>query len=62
MEFLEWHGISLLKNQGIPDHFLLHLEMVQQLVARIVLQIRQSDQQSMSEVLRELHWLPVKSA
>ena len=45
---------------GIPDRLIHLLEMVQRSAARIVLHIRRGDRQSISEVLRQLHWFPVK--
>ena len=45
---------------GIPGRLIHRLEMVQRLAARRVLQIRRGDRQSMSKILRQLHWLPVK--
>ena len=36
------------------------LEMVQRSAARIVRQIRRGDRQSMTTILRQLHWLPVR--
>ena len=45
---------------GITDCLLHHLEMVQRSAARIVMQIRRGDQQSMTTILRQLHWLPIK--
>ena len=45
---------------GITDLLLHHLEMVQRSAARIVMQIRQGDRQSMTTILRQLHWLPIK--
>ena len=52
------YGNAMLR--GIPDRLIHLLEMVQRSAARIVLHIRRGDRQSTSEVLRELHWLPVK--
>ena len=44
-----------------PYSIVLHrLEMVQRSAARIVMQIRQGDRQSMTTILRQLHWLPVR--
>ena len=45
---------------GISDRHLHRLEMVQRSVARIVMQIRRDDRQSMMTILRQLHWLPVR--
>ena len=45
---------------GTPNHLMHRLEMVQRSAARIILQIRRGDRQSMSEVLRQLRWLPVR--
>ena len=45
---------------GISDRHLHHLEMVQRSAARIVVQIRQGDRQSMTTILRQLHWLPLR--
>ena len=45
---------------GISDRHLHRLEMVQRSAARIVMQIRRSDWQSMMTILRQLHWLPVR--
>ena len=36
------------------------LEMIQGSAARIVMQIRRGDRQSMTTILRQLHWLPVR--
>ena len=35
------------------------LEMVQRSAARVILRLHRRDQHSMTEALRELHWLPV---
>ena len=45
---------------GISDRHLHRLEMVQRCAARIVMQIRRGDRQSMTTILRQLHWLPVR--
>ena len=45
---------------GIPNHLMHCLEMVQRSAARIILQIRRGARQSMSEVLSQLHWFPVR--
>ena len=45
---------------GISDRHLHRLEMVQRSAARIVMQIRRGDRQSMTTILRQLHWLPVR--
>ena len=48
---------------GISDRHLHRLEMVQRSAARIVMQIRGGgggDRQSMTTILRQLHWLPVR--
>ena len=45
---------------GITDRLLHRLEMVQRSAARIVMQIRRGDRQSMTTILRQLHWLPIK--
>ena len=44
----------------ITDRLLHRLEMVQRSAARIVMQIRRADRQSMTTILRQLHWLPIK--
>ena len=44
----------------ITDRLLHRLEMVQRSAARIVKQIRRGDRQSMTTILRQLHWLPIK--
>ena len=43
---------------GISDRHLHRLEMVQLSAARIVMQIRRGDRQSMTTIVRQLHWLP----
>ena len=45
---------------GITDRLLHRLEMVQLSAARIVMQIQRGDRQSMTTILRQLHWLPIK--
>ncbi|KAK2183673.1 hypothetical protein NP493_300g00032 [Ridgeia piscesae] len=45
---------------GISDRHMHRLEMVQRSAARIVRQIRRGDRQSMTKILRQLHWLPVR--
>ena len=45
---------------GISDRLLHRFEMVQQSAARVVLRIRRGDLRSMTAVLQQLHWLPVK--
>lgn len=45
---------------GISDRLLHRLEMVQRSAARVVLRIRRGDRRSMTAVLQQLHWLPVK--
>ena len=45
---------------GISDRHLHRLEMVQRSAARIVMQIRRGDRQSMTTILRQLHWLSVR--
>ena len=45
---------------GITNRLLHRLEMVQRSAARIVMQIRRGDRQSMTTILRQLHWLPIK--
>ncbi len=49
------YGNALL--YGITDRLLHHLEMIQHSAARI---IKRHDRQSITAVLRRLHWLPVK--
>ena len=44
----------------ITDRLLHRLEMVQRSAARIVMQTRRGDRQSMTTILRQLHWLPIK--
>ena len=45
---------------GITDRLLHRLEMVQRSAARVVMQLRRGDRQSMTTILQRLHWLPVK--
>ena len=45
---------------GISDRHMHRLEMVQRSAARIVRQIRRGDRQSMTAILRQVHWLPVR--
>ena len=45
---------------GISDLHVHGLEMVQRYAARIVMQIRRGDRQSITTILRQLHWLPVR--
>ena len=45
---------------GISDRHLHRLEMVQRSAARIVMEIRRGDRQSMTTILRQLHWLSVR--
>ena len=45
---------------GIADRLLTRLEMVQRSAARLVMQIRRGDRQSLMTIIRRLHWLPVK--
>ena len=45
---------------SISDRHLHRLEMVQRSAARIVMQIRRGDRQSMTTILRQVHWLPVR--
>ena len=45
---------------GISDRLLHRLEMVQRSAARVVERIRRGDRRSMTAVLQQLHWLPVK--
>ena len=44
---------------GITGTLLYILEMVQRSAARVILRLYRRDQHSMTEALRELHWLPV---
>ena len=52
------YGNALL--YGITDRLLHRLEMIQHSVARIIMCIKRHDRQSITAVLRRLHWLPVK--
>ena len=45
---------------GISDRHLHRLELVQRPAGRIVMQIRRGDRQSVTIILRQLHWLPVR--
>ena len=45
---------------GISDRHMHRLEMVQRSAAQIVRQIRRGNRQSMTTILRQLHWLPVR--
>ena len=45
---------------GITDRLLYRLEMIQHSAARIIMCIKRHDRQSITAVLRHLHWLPVK--
>ena len=45
---------------GIADRLLQRLEIVQRSAARVVMQIRRGDRQSMTTILQRPHWLPVK--
>ena len=45
---------------GITDRLLHRLEMIQHSAARIIMCIKRHDRQSITAVLRHLHWLPVK--
>ena len=45
---------------GISDRHMHRLEMVKRSAARIFRQIRRGDRQSMTTILRQLHWLPVR--
>ena len=57
LHFTHW----LRQCDAIQHTRLLHrLLMVQRSAARIILQIQWGDRQSMSKVLKQLHWLPVK--
>ena len=44
----------------ITDRLLHSLEMIQHSAARIIMSIKRHDRQSITAVLRQLHWLPVK--
>ena len=52
------YGNALL--YGIPDRLLHRLEMIQHSAARIIMCIKRHDRQSITAVLQNLHWLPVK--
>ena len=52
------YGNALL--YGITDRLLHCLEMIQHSAARIIMCIKRHDRQSITAVLRRLHWLPVK--
>ena len=52
------YGNALL--YGITDRLLHRLEMIQHSAARIIMCIKRHDRQSITAVLRQLHWLPVK--
>ena len=52
------YGNALL--YGITDRLLHRLEMIQHSAARIIMCIKRYDRQSITAVLRHLHWLPVK--
>ena len=52
------YGNALLR--GITDRLLHRLEMIQHSAARIIMCIKRHDRQSITAVLRQLHWLPVK--
>ena len=52
------YGNALL--YGITDRLLHRLEMIQHSAARIIMCIKRHDRQSITAVLRRLHWLPVK--
>ena len=54
------YGNALLLNYGITDRLLHRLEMIQHSAARIIMCIKRHDRQSITAVLRRLHWLPVK--
>ena len=45
---------------GITDRLLHRLEMIEHSAARIIMFIKRHDRQSITAVLRRLHWLPVK--
>ena len=53
------YGNAILSD-SISDHRLHPPEMLQRSAARIVIQIRRGDRQSMTTILRQLHWLPVR--
>ena len=52
------YGNALL--YGITDRLLNRLEMIQHSAARSIMCIKRHDRQSITAVLRHLHWLPVK--
>ena len=52
------YGNTLL--YGITDRLLHRLEMIQHSEARIIMCVKRHDRQSITAVLRQLHWLPVK--
>ena len=52
------YGNALL--YGITDRLLHRLEMIQHSAARIIMCIKRHDRQSITDVLRHLHWLPVE--
>ena len=52
------YGNALL--YGTTDRLLHRLEMIQHSAARIIMCIKRHDRQSITAVLRRLHWLPVK--
>ena len=52
------YGNALL--YAITDRLLHRPEMIQHPVARIIMCIKRHDRQSITTVLRQLHWLPVK--
>ena len=54
------YGNAILFGITIRDRHLHRLEIVQRSAARIVMQIRRGDRQSMMTILRQLHWLPIR--
>ncbi len=46
---------------GLPNTKLNKLQMVQNVAARVLIQIKKSDRRSMTAVRNDLHWLPVKA-
>ena len=52
------YGNALL--HGITDRLLHRLEMIQHSAARIIMCIKRHDRESITAVLRRLHWIPVK--
>ena len=52
------YGNALL--YGITDRLLHRLDMIQHTAVRIIMCIKRHDRQSITAVLRRLHWLPVK--